>query len=450
MPSAHVSSTGCDTGACKVVSCTSGWGDCDGSFANGCDKNLMTDSQYCGTCATDCTDEIGNNNISGVVCDTGTCEVDACTGARADCDAAFSNGCEINTSNNVNHCGACNPGANNPGSGQNCAASVGSNNISAVQCDTGACEVTACSAANRKDCDGDFDNGCETNISTDNTHCGGCAGSGGETCGPKPNASGSCSNGDCNYTCNSGWLDVDGDKNVDVGSNGCETRKLEVVNSSAYGSQDTASSTAHLTFTHTLQKASNTQRLLLVGIMCRGNNQTRCLLTTAKYGTADLTLLGQSSTSNNSVAEIYYALDATLPGAGTYTVDLRNDAQGWGAITAQVIELNGAAQTSFAAAVGGATNGNSCSAGSPDTTVALSSLPNGSAIYAVGGGFSGSAGTSSVSAPLMASLSSIDQNGILFGSGLASQISGTQNATMNFNGCNASAMYAVGVRPESN
>ncbi len=443
-PSAHVSATGCDQGACSVASCDSGFGDCDGVFGNGCDTDLTSDSQACGDCATNCEDSIDSFDIDAVQCVNGSCEVDSCADSMADCDGAFSNGCELDTSDNVNHCGGCNQNANNPGSGENCTASIGTDSVSGVDCVGGSCEVTSCSGA-RRDCDGDFENGCEVNINSNSTHCGGCAGDDGESCDPKPHATGSCGSGDCVYTCQSGWLDLNNDRNVDIDSDGCETRNLTILNAGTFGSWDAASG-GDLRIAHQLQGDPGTQRLLLVGVVLRGDSTTGTTLTSAQYGSTTLTLLGQSNEANNARAQIYYALDASLPAAGTNTLIL-DKPTGWGAVVAEIVEFSGAKQSGFSQAVASATGGN-CDTAIPDVTGSLASLPSLSAIYAVGGGF-GLNGTTSVSAPLSNSIQSQFNHSLLFGSGTATAQSGTQPVTINLTGCYASVMYAVGIRPEN-
>jgi hypothetical protein len=44
----------CVGGACAVTSCDPGYGDCDGISANGCEANLATDPNNCGTCHNFC------------------------------------------------------------------------------------------------------------------------------------------------------------------------------------------------------------------------------------------------------------------------------------------------------------------------------------------------------------------------------------------------------------
>src|SRR5690606_25697671 len=143
--------------------------------------------------------------------------VTTCASNRADCDGTFSNGCEINTSNTVNHCGGCQSGPTTTwDGGANCSSSVGNNSITAVTCSSGNCAVTTCQAG-RADCDGTFSNGCEINTTNNITHCGGCTSGptttwdGGVACANKANATRACVTSGCVWTCQAGWKDSNGD-----------------------------------------------------------------------------------------------------------------------------------------------------------------------------------------------------------------------------------------------
>jgi hypothetical protein len=67
---------------------------------------------------------------------------------------------------------------------------------------------------NRADCDGIDENGCEANVVSDASDCGGC----GIVCSASHMATRTC-NGTCNGTCQAGYADCNGDKQTD----GCET-----------------------------------------------------------------------------------------------------------------------------------------------------------------------------------------------------------------------------------
>src|SRR5262249_17049417 len=53
----------CVNGACSL-SCTAGFANCNGSLADGCETNLMTDHDNCGSCGHVCL----------LICTNGTCQ----------------------------------------------------------------------------------------------------------------------------------------------------------------------------------------------------------------------------------------------------------------------------------------------------------------------------------------------------------------------------------------
>jgi hypothetical protein len=83
----------------------------------------------------------------------------------------------------------------------------------AAACRGGACVVASC-GADFRDCDTAVGNGCEVDIRTSLTHCGGC----GTTCPARPNAQATCAVGMCGFRCNEGFADCDMNA-----TNGCET-----------------------------------------------------------------------------------------------------------------------------------------------------------------------------------------------------------------------------------
>lgn len=434
----NVTATACGAGSCRVAGCAEGFDDCDGIFSNGCETNLETSIEYCGSCTNACTDKVGEDAVSAVSCAAGSCQVDDCSDNRLDCDGSFGNGCEVNSNTSETHCGGC-----NDESGANCNAKLGDDAVSAVQCDAGQCAVATCDAE-RADCDGSFNNGCETNTSSDAENCGGCAEQGGDTCESRSHASGACEDSACAYSCDSGWDDLNGDLNAAITSDGCEGRELLVMNTGTWGSSDTGGSGAPVTFSHTLEGAAGTQRLLLVGVVCRGNSAGDCTMTTATYGSTQLTLLGAVFLVDSS-AQIFYALDSALPAPGTHTVTLnRNDE--WGSVSADVIEFSGAEQQTFFAAHAGSSKDSACSGGT-DATVAFSDLSAGSVIYAVGGG-NGSAGSAMETSTLELATSQF-ANFIVLGSGYSGKVAGSVDAALEFTGCSRSVLYAVAVRPDT-
>jgi hypothetical protein len=78
-------------------------------------------------------------------------------------------------------------------------------------CAGGTCAFTCNSGFGN--CDGDWSNGCEADLRTDEQHCGGCD----QPC-VADNATGTCTSGTCGYTCLPDYANCDGTM-----SNGCET-----------------------------------------------------------------------------------------------------------------------------------------------------------------------------------------------------------------------------------
>ncbi|AKF09433.1 hypothetical protein [Sandaracinus amylolyticus] len=184
----------CVGGACSVGTCDATYGDCNTLPTDGCEVDLDTTVDHCGTCGNVCS--LANATPS---CVGGACAVAGCDPGFADCDSAPGNGCEIDTRTTLEHCGGC---------GDVCEIANGSE-----ACVNGACAVAACDPG-FGDCDGNAENGCETNVLTSVTSCGSC----GNAC-DLPNAVEVCVNGGCAIgACEPGFMDCDG-----LPTNGCET-----------------------------------------------------------------------------------------------------------------------------------------------------------------------------------------------------------------------------------
>jgi hypothetical protein len=87
----------------SVDACASGFGNCDGVAANGCETDLTTSKSNCGSC--------GNACATGSSCVSGACVPDVvvlkCEPGWADCDGDASNGCEVNLMTSDENCGSC-------------------------------------------------------------------------------------------------------------------------------------------------------------------------------------------------------------------------------------------------------------------------------------------------------------------------------------------------------
>ncbi len=186
--------------------------DCDGNPATGCEANVQFDPTQCGSCGNDCTTQ-----GTGWICAQGSCTQNSCNPpTTGDCDGNAQNGCETDLLTDEN-CGFCNNA---------CSAS-------GTSCQNGQCVVSSCTSP-YADCDGLAANGCETNVNTDAANCGSC----GTKCG-SVNGSAGCVKGNCILLCSSGWGDCDGNT-----QNGCETNLNTAL--SHCGACSTACTLAHV------------------------------------------------------------------------------------------------------------------------------------------------------------------------------------------------------------
>ena len=193
-PSAPNAVPSCQSGQCGLV-CQSGYADCDGNPANGCEVDLLSATSDCGACGNTC----GAAANSTQACLAGQCQLQ-CAGGFADCDGDASNGCEASLGSN-DHCGGC---------GNACPVAQANTTVTCLMPAQAACEI-AC-APGFADCDGDPSNGCEASLG-DNGSCGGC----GNVCGDA-NAVAVCTGSACNLTCTLGFASCDG-----AAATGCET-----------------------------------------------------------------------------------------------------------------------------------------------------------------------------------------------------------------------------------
>jgi Fibrinogen beta and gamma chains, C-terminal globular domain/Stigma-specific protein, Stig1 len=200
---ANVAVNACVAGGCVIGGCSTGFGDCDGMAANGCETNVRaSDVSNCGGCGVVC--RFANAAAS---CALGACALGTCATGFANCDASAANGCEVNVNTDNGNCGACGRAC---AAGQVCAAGTcmttcasGTTNcsgtcanlmtdtancgtcgtacalanVSTNACTGGACVVGACTTG-FGNCNGTASDGCEVNLNTSVTHCGRC----GNTC----------------------------------------------------------------------------------------------------------------------------------------------------------------------------------------------------------------------------------------------------------------------------
>jgi hypothetical protein len=224
-------------GARCAFTCLQGWGDCDGDPANGCETSLNSDPQRCGACLNRC--QVPN---ASAACTMGRCAISTCATGFGDCDGNAANGCETDLTASSASCGACgnvcpagfvcslgscrsscastttycNGGCVDLAtSAQNCGACGNACPIpgnATPRCTSGACGFVC--ATGMSDCDRNPVNGCETDLRSASRHCGTC----GNTCPARANATPVCAGGSCGYTCANGYADCNADP-----LDGCET-----------------------------------------------------------------------------------------------------------------------------------------------------------------------------------------------------------------------------------
>ncbi len=101
-PTAANGTAQCASGTCTLA-CDPGWADCTPG-ADGCETATDTSLDHCGDCTTVCPAAGGAH--AKAVCGSGSCGL-LCESGWSDCNNDPSDGCEINTASDPNHCGTC-------------------------------------------------------------------------------------------------------------------------------------------------------------------------------------------------------------------------------------------------------------------------------------------------------------------------------------------------------
>jgi MYXO-CTERM domain-containing protein len=193
----------CQNNTCVIASCDAGFDDCNSDGWDGCESELASDLDNCGGCGIACSDVFPNANVT---CNAGVCEMGACLPGYADCNADPVDGCEVNFNTDPDHCGAC---------GQAC-----SLDHATAGCAAGACTVAACDSG-WGNCDNVTANGCEQDVQDDDANCGGC----GVSC-DVDHASAHCAGVVCLIdACDADYADCDANER-----NGCEAHLPSDVN----------------------------------------------------------------------------------------------------------------------------------------------------------------------------------------------------------------------------
>ena len=130
----------------SLAICRTGYADCDGDAANGCEARLDTNNNHCGACGNLCP----ASAHAATACRIGVCSGGTCSAGYANCDATGTNGCEVILLTDPSNCGAC---------GRVCPTDQ--------SCTNGVC--AACSGSGMATCAG----ACR-DLANDVNHCGAC------------------------------------------------------------------------------------------------------------------------------------------------------------------------------------------------------------------------------------------------------------------------------------
>jgi hypothetical protein len=93
----------CMNSACAINMCNAGFKDCNMMAADGCEQDVTSDPNNCGNCGMKCG-AVANGSGG---CVMAKCTVGSCNMGFADCDMMAGNGCEVNLMTDANHCGTC-------------------------------------------------------------------------------------------------------------------------------------------------------------------------------------------------------------------------------------------------------------------------------------------------------------------------------------------------------
>jgi hypothetical protein len=91
----------CASGTCGIT-CQTGFGNCNGNNADGCEVDTNTNTSNCGACGTVCPARAN----AATTCQAGTCGF-TCNTGFANCDGNAGNGCEVNLQTDASNCGTC-------------------------------------------------------------------------------------------------------------------------------------------------------------------------------------------------------------------------------------------------------------------------------------------------------------------------------------------------------
>lgn len=236
-PNARVA---CERGRCISAGCVTGFDDCDGVAANGCETSISDDVRHCGSCGMVCS-----YPQAQALCQAGACVLGPCREGFDNCDGVAATGCDSDL-RSAGSCGACGARCVAPqplcdsssGEARCVERCTGDGVLCGTQCVDVRADVRHCGGCDAPCgggpqaspvctgtppacglvCDEGYGDctagpGCETDLRTSILHCGAC----GSACEGR-NASWSCAARSCRVlACATGFDDCDGSP-----ANGCE------------------------------------------------------------------------------------------------------------------------------------------------------------------------------------------------------------------------------------
>lgn len=99
----------CESGACGIGRCSTGFANCDFDDANGCEADVSRDVKNCGGCELMCETPAGGE----ATCADSKCGI-SCLPTRGNCNGDTRDGCETDLQTDSSNCGACNIVCQNP------------------------------------------------------------------------------------------------------------------------------------------------------------------------------------------------------------------------------------------------------------------------------------------------------------------------------------------------
>ncbi len=142
----------CASGMCIVGSCSGNFRDCNYEYDDGCEVDIIDggDLTNCGSCNYTCPTYAHSN----MACVEGGCAIASCVGLWNNCDGRLDNGCEKDTSDDIENCGGCSS------AGNDFAFQCDLDHVQNHVCTGGTCGVAACESG-WVNLDGQAANGCE-------------------------------------------------------------------------------------------------------------------------------------------------------------------------------------------------------------------------------------------------------------------------------------------------